>query len=129
MCCRQCDSEPRPRPRRRFRPIRLLFQLLLTYVLLLFGGGTLVHTGHPVAVETGRLIHTVLLVEPTIRLAHEHDHHYLANGLRLVAHGVDVQRMLFSPVSRDHHPGPSPPRRAVVLRSISFKASGYAFRV
>jgi hypothetical protein len=68
----------------------MLLQVALLYVVLVFGGGTLVNTGHPVAVEVGRLLHTVTLVEPAIYWAEAHDYGALAGGLRTLSHGVQV---------------------------------------
>jgi hypothetical protein len=61
---------------------------VLLYVGLIFTGGTLIHTGHPVAVETGRLIHTVTFVEPAIKWANSRGFAPLAYGLRTVADGM-----------------------------------------
>lgn len=80
------------KPRRRVGFFRTLTHLLLLYVLLVFGAGTLIHTGHPVAVEVGRLIHTVTLVEPSIHWAESSGYDMLAGGLRMLAGGVDVGR-------------------------------------
>ncbi len=93
-CCNRENDQPRPRNRRRFRPIRTVFHLLLLYGLLVFGGGTLINTGHPVAVETGRLIHTVTLVEPSIYWAHSSGYDALAGGLQILAHGVDLHQLI-----------------------------------
>ena len=65
---------------------------VFVYVLLVFGGGTLINTGHPVAVEAGKLIHTVTLVDPTIYWAHEKGLDTIAGGLRTLSDGVDVRR-------------------------------------
>jgi hypothetical protein len=89
-----CDQYLKPQPRRRVSFLSLLLQVLLLYVLLVFGGGTLIHTGHPVAVETGKLLHTVTLVEPSIYWAESGGHHALAGGLRMLAGGVDLGRFI-----------------------------------
>ncbi len=79
-----CCTQGRTRP----GLFATLFQLLLLYVGLLFTGGTLINTGHPVAVETGRLIHTVTFVEPAITWAKSSGYTPLAFGLRTVAEGI-----------------------------------------
>ena len=48
MCDCQCQDR---KPRRRLGVLSMVFQLALLYLVLVFGGGTLIHTGHPVAVE------------------------------------------------------------------------------
>jgi hypothetical protein len=84
------DREP---SRRRCGIFGVLLQLLLLYVLLVFGGGTLINTGHPVAVEAGRLMHTVTLVEPSIRWAESAGRYGVAKGLRVLAAGVDLPKI------------------------------------
>ncbi len=80
-CCQQVE------PRRRFRPIAVLFQLVVLYMMLVLGGGTLINTGHPVAEEAGRLIQTVTLVDPAIQWADSH-------GLNPVAGGLPVLKLI-----------------------------------
>lgn len=82
----QCNC----RTRRGFHPVRMLFQIALLYVVLVFGGGTLVRTGNPVAVELGRLMHTVTLVQPAIHWADSRDYDALAGGLRTLSDGVGI---------------------------------------
>ncbi len=77
-------------PGRRFRPFALMFNLAVLYLALVVGGGTLINTGHPVAMETGRLIHTVTFVHPTIGWADARGYEPLAGGLRFVAGGVPI---------------------------------------
>ncbi|MDY7109541.1 MAG: hypothetical protein SYC29_12975 [Planctomycetota bacterium] len=89
-----CDHCHESKPRRKVGIFRTLMHLLLLYALLVFGAGTLIHTGHPVAVELGRLIHTVTFVEPGIYWAESSGLDPLADGLRLLAHGVDVARFV-----------------------------------
>lgn len=89
-----CDQYLTSKPRRRVGLFRTLTHLLLLYLLLVFGAGTLIHTGHPVAVEVGRLIHTVTLVEPSIHWAESGGHNMLAGGLRVLAGGVDLGRFV-----------------------------------
>jgi len=91
MCDCRRDDEP---GRRRFRPIRFLFHLMFLYVLLVFGGGTLIQTGQPIAVEIGRIFHIVTFVDPTIHWAQTHDQPALAIGLRVLSNGVDVGQIL-----------------------------------
>ena len=89
MCqCTCCGF--RETRRRGFRPIALLFNLVLAWLVLVVGGGTLINTGHPVAMETGRLIHTVTFVHPTIGWADARGYEPLAGGLRFVAGGVPI---------------------------------------
>ena len=92
MCDCQCHQDQEPRRRRSF--LGTLVQIVLLYVLLVFGGGTLISSGHSVAREAGRLIHTVLLVEPSIHWAESGGHGTLAGGLRSLSHGFDVGRYL-----------------------------------
>ncbi len=87
-CCQQVERQ------RRFRPIAFLFQLIVLYVMLVLGGGTLINTGHPVAQEAGRLIQTVTLVDPAIQWADNHGLNPLAGGLRLVAGGLPVGKLI-----------------------------------
>jgi hypothetical protein len=92
MCSCEDRRQDRPRPRRSFfgRLIRTTIEFVLVYLLLIFAGGTMMRTGHPVAVEAGKLVHTVTLVKPAIYYAQERDLHFVANGLRIVANGVDL---------------------------------------
>ena len=91
MC--QCDCQDQPRKKRRCGLLAILFQVVLLYVALVFSGGTLARTGNPVAAEAGRLIHTVLLVEPSIRWAEGGGHRVIAGGLRTLADGIDFRRI------------------------------------
>ena len=94
QCCPCCQEQPATTPRRRFRPIAVLLNLVLAYILLVVGGGTLINTGHPVAVEVGRIMHLVTLVEPTIHWAQANHHDTMAGGLNVLAHGVPVGRLM-----------------------------------
>ena len=94
QCCQCCQEQPTAAPRRRFRPIAVLLNLVLAYALLVVGGGTLINTGHPVAVETGKLMQLVTLVQPTIHWAKANDHYKVAGGLTVLAGGVPVGRLL-----------------------------------
>ena len=84
-CCCQTASSGR-----RFSVLGLLFKTLLVYCVLVFGGGTLINTGNSVAVETGKLMQTVTLVETTINWADTHGHERLAHALRRLAHGAPI---------------------------------------
>ncbi len=64
-----------------------LFKTVLLYVGLVFASGTLINTGHPVAVESGRLIQTVTFVEPAIHWTQSHGYGLIAHGLKAVADG------------------------------------------
>ncbi len=91
MCqCTCCGYQETSR--RGFRPIALLFNLALAWLVLVVGGGTLINTGHPVAREAGRLIQTVTLVEPATVWADSQGLGPIANGLRLLTHGIPVSR-------------------------------------
>ncbi len=91
-CCNQ--SNDRRKSSRKCGILGTLIQIVFLYVLLVFGGGTLINTGHPVAMEVGRIIHTVTLVEPSIHWARSSDHHVLAGGLEALASGIDLERMI-----------------------------------
>ncbi len=94
QCCPCCQEQPTAAPRRRFRPIAVLLNLVLAYVLLVMGGGTLINTGHPVAVEAGKIMQLVTLVEPTIHWAKANNHDKVAGGLLILSSGVNVGRLL-----------------------------------
>ena len=94
QCCPCCQEQPTTTPRRRFRPIAVLLNLVLAYALLIVGGGTLINTGHPVAVEVGRIMQLVTLVQPTIHWAQANDHDTMAGGLTVLANGVPVGRLM-----------------------------------
>lgn len=85
-----CQCQCQPQPTRRFRPIALLFNLVLAWAVLVLGSGTLINTGHPVATEAGKLLQTVTFVQPAISWADGHDIAPLANGLRVLQRGVPV---------------------------------------
>ena len=85
MCHCACCGTEQPARRRGFRPIGFLINLAFAWVLLVVGGGTLINTGHPVAVEAGRLIQTVTFVEPTILWAD-------GNGYEPIADAIEVMR-------------------------------------
>ena len=63
--------------------------LVLPVTVLVLGGGTLINTGHPVAVEAGKLMQTVTFVEPAIGWASDHAAP-VAHGLRVLQAGVPV---------------------------------------
>ena len=86
----QCACCPTAEPRRKFRPIALLFNVLLAYALLVVGGGTLINTGHPVAMEAGRLLQVVTFVDPTISWAYSHGYGPLAHGIQVLSHGIPL---------------------------------------
>jgi len=90
-CCWSGCSKRREAGRRRGPGvIGTLMQLLFAWAILVFAGGTLINTGHPVAVETGRLIHTVTFVEPLDRWAEHRDYDLLSNTVGLLRKGVNV---------------------------------------
>ena len=88
MC--QCGCCVRSEPRKRFRPLAFLVNLVLAWLLLVVTGGTLINTGHPVAVEAGRLLHVVTLVEPAIMWADDRGAQPVAHGLRVLSHGIPI---------------------------------------
>ncbi|MCP3902972.1 MAG: hypothetical protein GY715_04985 [Planctomycetes bacterium] len=93
-CCCHHDEEA---PRRRRGPIgglvRLLFMVALAWVTLVFGGGTLQRVDHPVAQEAGRMMQFVSFVGPAIYWADGHGHEPLSRGLRMLAHGIPIDRI------------------------------------
>lgn len=68
--------------------ISSLFKCVLLYVGLVFASGTLINTGHPVAVETGKLVQTVTFIEPAIRWTQSHGYGVIAYGLQSIAGGM-----------------------------------------
>jgi hypothetical protein len=78
------------RPRRRFSLVRLVFQVVALYVVLLFGSGTLIKTGNPVAVEVGRIIQVATFVEPTIYWAETRGHRVVAKSVRTLSSGMQI---------------------------------------
>ncbi len=84
-CCGY--EEPK---KRRFRPIALMFNFALAWLMLVVGGGTLINTGHPVATEAGRLIQTVTMVEPATIWADNKGLQPVAHSLRVLSHGIPV---------------------------------------
>jgi hypothetical protein len=64
----------------------------MLYMVLVFGGGTLINTPHPVAQEVGKLLHTVTFIEPAIGWAQSNDYKALAGGLQTLAAGFPVQK-------------------------------------
>ncbi len=85
-----CCGYDAPR-KRRFRPMALVFNFALAWLMLVVGGGTLINTGHPVATEAGRLIQTVTLVEPATVWADSRGYQPVATGLRVLSHGIPVK--------------------------------------
>ena len=85
--CSCCDH---PEPRKRFRPLALLFNATLLYVGLLVAGGTLVNTGHPVATEAGHWLQLITFVEPTIHWAQASGFDHMASGLRFLSAGFPI---------------------------------------
>ena len=89
-CCSHCPECSHETPTRRFRPIAAALKLLVLYVVLIAGAGTLINTGHPVAVEFGKLIHVVTFVDPLIAWTDSHDLPVLARGARTLADGIPL---------------------------------------
>ena len=67
-----------------------IFKLLLLYIVLVFASGTLINTGHPVAVEVGRLIQVVTFIEPATTWAQHHHWDHVAGALRTLAQGFPI---------------------------------------
>ena len=82
--CKCCRHRPR------FRPVKMLFQIALVYILLVFGSGTLMNTNHPVAIEVGKLMQLVTFVHPSIDWAESNGHDALAGGLRVLSRGAQI---------------------------------------
>ncbi len=85
--CACCGYEEK---RKGFRPLALLFNVALLYLALVVGGGTLINTGHPVAIEAGRILQTVTFVEPAIGWAQASGFDAMAGGLRFLSTGFPV---------------------------------------
>lgn len=90
MCQCACCGYEEPKTKRGFRPFALLFNLALTWLILVVGSGTLINTGHPVATEAGRLIQTVTFVEPATIWADNKGYQPVASSLRVLSHGIPV---------------------------------------
>lgn len=86
MCCCQCENE-RPKRGGIFSAI---VKLLLLYAVLVIGGGTLINTGHPVAVEVGQILHLVTFVEPASHWAHAQGFEPLAATIDFLAAGLPI---------------------------------------
>ena len=86
--CSCCGYEETKK--RGFRPIALMFNFAIAWLVLVVGGGTLINTGHPVATEAGRLIQTVTLVEPATIWADARGYQPVATSLRVLSHGFPV---------------------------------------
>ena len=72
----------------------MLLNFVLAYILVVGGGGTLINTGHPVAVEAGKMMQTVTFVQPTIHWAESSNHRAAAHGLRVLSNGLPVGQLM-----------------------------------
>lgn len=88
MC--QCGCCVRSEPRKRFRPFAFLFNIAFAWLLLVVTGGTLMNTGHPVAMEAGHLLHVVTLIDPAIYWADTQGIEPVSHGLRFISHGIPI---------------------------------------
>jgi hypothetical protein len=68
-----------------------LFKFVMAYLILVFGGGTLMQTTNPTAKQVGQIMHTVTLVDPTIKWADAQGLKAVASGLRGLAEGVPLR--------------------------------------
>lgn len=93
-CCTNCGHSQTPiviqERRRGGGPLGFLLKTVVLYVLLLFGSGTLINTGQPVAVESGRLVQTLMFVEPTIRWTHQRGWDRISDAVQVLANGAPV---------------------------------------
>lgn len=76
--------------RRGVGPFGWLFRLFILYFVLAFGGGTLMNTNYPMAVEAGKMMQLVTFIDPTIHWAESKGYHGVANGLKAIAGGAPV---------------------------------------
>ena len=86
-CC------PTVQHRRRGNIFSFLVNVIVSYVLLIVIGGTLINTGHPVAIEAGRIIHLITFVEPLTLWAQAQHLQPLAQGLAALSNGVPLPHM------------------------------------
>jgi hypothetical protein len=77
---------------RRTSVLGWLFKVALIYVALVFGGGTLANSGYPAAAEVGHFMHTVTLVDPTIRWADSNGFKVVSTGLKGLSEGVPLRK-------------------------------------
>ena len=92
MCpCYSCQNPPK----RSLigRAFSLVVTLVLVYAGALLFSGTLINTGHPLAVEIGQLIQVVTLVDPSITWAESNDMETVASGLRLLSGGLPINQI------------------------------------
>lgn len=91
-CCSPNDNCSAPPPARKRSWFGIVGQLLFVYAVSVFLGGTLINTGNPVAVETGRLIHTITFVEPATQWSASHGLRPVSFALNFLSEGVDLSR-------------------------------------
>lgn len=101
MCrCREqvaCDAAARAAVRsgmraRGWNPIGSLVRIVIAYVILIAGAGTMMRVSHPVVREAGSLLHTVSMVDPAIRWTASHRLQPLAAGLQMISQGLPIER-------------------------------------
>lgn len=68
-----------------------LFKIVIAYLILVFGGGTLVQTKNPTAMKVGKIMQTVTFIDPTIKWADARGFTAVATGLRELSEGVPLK--------------------------------------
>lgn len=86
-CCHCQESTARSR-----RPglFKTAFVLLIIYAATVFTGGTLINTGHPIAVELGHILQLVTFVEPLTHWAYGAGIEPVGNVLSFLSGGAPV---------------------------------------
>lgn len=87
--CPVCAQAVAESPRRS-GPLGWLLKGIMLYIVLVVVAGTLINTGHPVAAEVGRILQTIMFVEPSIGWAESQGFSPLAQGLRMLSSGLPI---------------------------------------